>query len=51
MISGELDCCPRFRILQAIHPDWNVQEEMYGKGKDVIKHATENKIMRSESNT
>ena len=24
----------RLRILQAIHPDWNVKKEMYEKGKE-----------------
>ena len=34
----------RLRILQAIHPDWEVQEEMFGIRTSVV--ATENRIMR-----
>ena len=36
----------RLRILQAIHPDWDVQKDLYnmkGKGRTGI---TENKILR-----
>ena len=36
----------RLRILQAIHPDWEVKKEMYGKGEKNKKGATENRIMR-----
>ena len=40
----------RLRILQAIHPDWNVQKEMYGisngKAAYLYNGRTENKIMR-----
>ena len=39
----------RFRILQAIHPDWAVQKQMFGS--DLAQHygrtaVTENRIMR-----
>merc|ERR1719192_1984236 len=38
----------RFRILQAVHPDWDVKKEMYGRGKGRGDRygATENRIMR-----
>merc|ERR1719192_700545 len=40
----------RFRILQAIHPDWDVQKEMYGVSGllSTADHSlpSENKIMR-----
>ena len=45
--DGEIEST-RFRILQAIHPDWGVQTEMYGgKGlSDKNPTVTENRIMR-----
>ena len=43
-----LDWDPRFRILQAIHPDWNVLTDMYGRNEGVMRGQTENRIMRSE---
>ena len=48
LISGVLDCGPRFRILQAIHPDRNVLTDMYGKvnGDEEMRGQTENRIMR-----
>ena len=45
--EGEIEST-RLRILQAIHPDWDVKKEMYGRGKKRGSRygATENKIMR-----
>ena len=42
--TGEEIESTRLRILQAIHPDWGVQEDMFGIRKSVV--ATENRIMR-----
>ena len=38
----------RNRILQAIHPDWETQYNMFGRGNwgPVANEATENRIMR-----
>ena len=35
----------RFRILQAIHPDWSVKKDMYGD-KEFARSITENRLMR-----
>ena len=34
----------RYRILQAIHPDWGVQTDMFGKGRG--GSVSENRVMR-----
>ena len=36
----------RYRILQAIHPDWGVKNEMFGKQHFGVHGVTENKLLR-----
>ena len=36
----------RYRILQAIHPDWGVQYDMFGGNKNGRDGVTENRILR-----
>ena len=40
--TGQELASTRYRILQAIHPDWAVKEEMYGRRASRVQ-ATENK--------
>ena len=36
----------RYRILQAIHPDWGVKHEMFGGNKQGRHGVTENRLLR-----